>query len=678
MENGGCYTVGYHEHDSNCEYHSHSNSCYTTGSAIYGGHEWINPHYHANSYTGGTDSCSTCKYCGVCSSNWNEYGPTCDKHITGYNKVLICKKSAGYQCGSPINRWKLGCGKTTDSIDDWNLICDKVDLFKITLTKNINENGYIVSTDIDIIDEDVEITNVSWNTGDEYDCLINDNGEYKLTITYVDKGITKTETVDYVVDDFFLNIEGSVLWADGNNKFRTRPDSVDVILIRDGERIDKISGLTSNGINEWSYTSLYRYSLDDGHMFDYEIILDGVESQTSPEDKYVTIQTGYDFVNKLQNVEADSPEDINKGKGYYFSGSIVWQDNNDNLGYRPKRVRINLYQEDNKGRKLYKTVDVNSFKENYYEFTRLPKYYFNSSGEPYKYDYSVEEVFSARYVTDKWEVKDAYTIYPDTPTALSFTNKFSASGNISGVKPDKEDDDSITIKTDTEDKIVINLKQMECVIYEDGTIKYGDNYSGIEYNIVASSDGVKIDLPDGKYEINMPDSRYSPNDIIVTDTDNIKVVEENGKWYLFVENTDGSDEEESPDIKIDSEDKIIINLKQMETITNSDGSVSFGDDYSGIEYNIAVDKDGTYINIPDGKYEINMPDGRYSPSDIIVLNNDKIHIVQEGDKWYMVVGNDSNSDNDVNGGITIKIDKTENYEDRDGRNNFFSVTMIYI
>lgn len=78
-------------------------------------------------------------------------------------------------------------------------------------------------------------------------------------------------------------------------------------------------------------------------MFDYEIILDGVESQISPEDKYVTTQTGYDFANKLQNVDVDSPDDINKGKGYYFSGSIVWQDNNDNPGYRPKRVKIYLY-----------------------------------------------------------------------------------------------------------------------------------------------------------------------------------------------------------------------------------------------------------------------------------------------------------------------------------------------
>ena len=68
--------------------------------------------------------------------------------------------------------------------------------------------------------------------------------------------------------------------------------------------------------------------------------------------------------------------------------------------------------------------------------------------------------------------KDAYTIYPDIPTAFSFTNKFLTSENISGVKPDKED----------------------------GTIEYRNNYSGIEYNIIADSDGVKIDLPELKEE----------------------------------------------------------------------------------------------------------------------------------------------------------------------------------
>lgn len=536
-------------------------------------------------------------------------------------------------------------------------------MFYLTITKRIDENGYVLSPKIEIIDNDVEIIKVSWSNQNGENCVITDNGTYKLTIIYNDCGKEKTEEFTYVVEDFFLNIEGSVQWQDGNNKFNTRPDFISIILLQDDKEIDLTKGLTANGINEWYFNSLHRYSLEDGHMYDYKIVIDGVKSKTFPEDNYKVEQTGYDFVNRLTNTEADGPGE--NGKGYHMGGMVTWEDNSDCLGYRPKYVTVNLYQEGQEKR-LFKSTMVSSFSEGGYEFVLLPKYYM-SAGEPEMYEYTVEEVISARYVDKDWNVRDAYEV---EQTGFSFMNRLVVSGSDIGVKPDTDGEET-EIKTDTEDKIAINLKQMECVI-ENGDRVYTDNYSGLEYNIMVDNNGMKLELPDGKYEINIMDSRYSPNDIL-SDNEDIRVVEENGKWYLYVSSSNNKGNEE-PDIR--TEEKTNINLKQMDKVTGEDGSISYTKDYTGLEFNIEVDSDGTHIDIPEGKYEVTITEGDIIPSDIIVINNEKIEIVEEDGKWYMYVyPEDKDKDN---GGVTIKTDRTENYEDRDARQNFFRVTMRYI
>lgn len=350
------------------------------------------------------------------------------------------------------------------------------------------------------------------------------NGYYYVSDTSATVG-TSGATVYRIFKLRTTDVTGSVAWTDNANKWGTRPNSVDVYLYRDGEKIDTTTGLVNSESNEYSFKNLPKYSTLDGHIYNYTVSQSEAVSKTSPEDKYTTTQNIYDFINVLSNTST----------GLTVSGSIYWEDNGNSLGYRPSTVTITLYQNGEE----YKTVEVDTFNNNTYEFSKLPKY----DNELNKYEYTVEETVIANYLVKEngnYVLKDAYTVKADTPNPLDFTNVFNIPSEPPiPVKP--EYTNTVTIKTNTEDKIAISLKGMETIINDDLSVNYGTSYNGQVYNVSANNVGeVLSSISSGKYEISYYNASYILNDITCTGDSNIWIEGNDDTYYLVIKDTNSN------------------------------------------------------------------------------------------------------------------------------------------
>ena len=352
------------------------------------------------------------------------------------------------------------------------------------------------------------------------------NGYYYVSDTSATVG-TSGATVYRIFKLRTINISGAVSWTDNSNKWSTRPNEVTVSLYRDGSKVDSTTGLTSSNSNNYSFNNVPKYSTSDGHVYNYTVSQSEAVSKTSPEDKYTTTQNTYNFTNVLGNTDKDADN-----KGLVVKGSIYWEDKGDALGYRPKTVTITLYQNGIE----YKTLEVDSFNDNTYEFSKLPKY----DKDLNKYEYTVKETMVANYlVTENGQpvLKDAYSIKADTPNALDFTNIFNVPDSTPiPVKP--EHVNNVTVKTNTDDMITISLKGMETIINNDLSISYGNNYNGQVYNLSANNIGTVLSsMNSGKYEIDYFTTDYIHNDITCNGDNNIWIEGSGEKYYLVIKDT---------------------------------------------------------------------------------------------------------------------------------------------
>lgn len=406
-----------------------------------------------------------------------------------------------------------------------------------TITANWEINQYQVDY-IDVIDsitgEELGRTSemIDFNTlvrGEDIGGSAADNAYYNgyyYTEDTSARVTTNGATVYRIFKRRTIEVSGTVFWKDNSNKHGTRPDSTTITIYRDGKIINTWTGLTKENSNTYIFPDLPKYSTTDGHIYDYTISQSDVISKYSPEDKYITSQSGYDIVNALTNVEADDPEE-----GLSVNGIIYWEDKGDRLGFRPSTVKISLYQNSI----FYKDIKIDAT-QNIYEFPKLPKYDENLE----KYEYTVEETIESIYVLPDGTIVNVYDIIPDMPNDLDFTNIFHVTDlPVHPAKP--EHINEITVKTNTNDKVAISLKGMEYIINPDLTVTHGHDYNGCVYNIFANSEGITFeDIPCGKYEIFINDIEYDLNSIITEEGEYISVVYEDGRYYLIIQDSSES------------------------------------------------------------------------------------------------------------------------------------------
>lgn len=347
--------------------------------------------------------------------------------------------------------------------------------------------------------------------------------------------------VNYYYDVTREDKAGHVSWNDNSNKYNTRPDDVIVRLYRDGVEIDSVVVSAADNSNIYVFKNMQKYDLVTGELIKYTVTQDTAYSQAAldnTEDKYFTEQSGFDFLNSIENTDADKPEtpdpDKPDDKGFYVAGNIYWVDRDDKLGFRPSEVIITLYQkgEDGEWKQFNAPIKVNSKIENTYLFDWLPKYWYDSNGVPNAYEYKVEESFSAWYVKNG-EMVDAYTIAPDTPNKFDFTN------TLHIVNPDipiSEYNNTLIIKTNTDEEIRVILKPLKPIFDEYYNVSYGD-YSGKDILTWADKTGSVVDkLSPTRYEIILEAPGYDLNNIEISLSQNVTLEHIGDKWYATIGN----------------------------------------------------------------------------------------------------------------------------------------------
>lgn len=394
-------------------------------------------------------------------------------------------------------------------------------------------------------------------------------------------------TNGYVVNvtEITTKVNVSLTWNDNNNKHMTRPREVMVYLYRDGQPV-KQHKLTGSG-NTWSHVFDELPILDaNGKKYSYTLSYDEIRSQKKPSDGYSSSGTYVDssdpLVSVVYNINADlvnvntgngtPPDEIPTPKpgeeipdiespygpdpdaeenGYTIKGNINWVDNNNILGYRPKKVVLKLL----KNGELFTqaTLNVSDGNSDAYKFTNLPKYDENLE----VFEYTVIESFISWYVVDG-KILNAYSIDNDTKTSeynngdtygvIDFTNTFIDTKKIPEIYPEIHPDEngdvpvipgkrpyhaSLYITHDADDSIPITLKMFEA-FYNGGNVTYGQ-YNGFEYNLAVYGNGILIDdIKPGKYEILCGDFQYSINGITAEEA---RIEQEGDRYFLYIETT---------------------------------------------------------------------------------------------------------------------------------------------
>lgn len=407
---------------------------------------------------------------------------------------------------------------------------------------------------------------------------VTENGTYYLfakdLVGNISGGNAGTSGNSIVVDEITTSVKVSINWDDDNNRHMTRPGEVVVCLNRDGVpfRQHRITGST------WEYTfDDLDIKSSSGSEYSYDITYEDILSMKRPSDGYSSSMTEhsnpdaltrshYEINATLINVNIPGPttppggegefppdnEDIESPYGpdvdaeeigYTIKGTINWVDNDDLLGYRPRKVLLTLMKDGEVFTRA--TVNVSGGNSFDYKFTNLPKYH-----DDYEvYEYTIIESFESWYVEDG-QIKKAYEIDGDTKTAeykngdtygiIDFTNTFIPSsegpeGLLPAIPGDRLYSVRLQVSHDNDEILPVEFKMHESFYGDDG-VTYGDSLNGYVYNISVPSTGTIIDdIKPGKYQIICRKNSLDGIDISVSGDDEIWIEKEGDAYFLYID-----------------------------------------------------------------------------------------------------------------------------------------------
>ncbi len=234
---------------------------------------------------------------------------------------------------------------------------------------------------------------------------------YSITEEVVENYSTKYN--GYNVINSYTPAETSVSvsksWVDNNNQDGIRPNTITVVLVKNGQPTEQTLVLSSG--NNWtgSFTGLPVY--ENGTAIVYTIQELAVEGYTSA----ITgdASTGYTITN------SHTPAVVS------VSGSKTWEDNNNQDGARPKSITINLVA----GGKVKQSITVTEADGWKWSFTDLPKY---ENGEEIVYSITEDAVedYSTEY--NGYNVTNTHT---PAETSVSVSKAWVDSNNQDGIRP---------------------------------------------------------------------------------------------------------------------------------------------------------------------------------------------------------------------------------------------------
>ena len=236
---------------------------------------------------------------------------------------------------------------------------------------------------------------------------VSESDGWKYTFDNLEKYNDKNEEIHYTIEEKTVNgytsiidgynitnkysgkvktsISGKKIWKDYNNKDNTRPNEIEVNLVKEGKVISTKKVTSANG---WEYTfnDLDKYDEQENEIT-YEITENKV-------DGYETEINGYDIINTYKAVTS-------------INGRKIWMDDNNKDNTRPDSITVNLLRNG----VIIKSKVVSEEDNWEYSFDNLEKY--DEDNNEIKYSISENKVTG--YQTNIIDNNIVNTYNPEIP-----------------------------------------------------------------------------------------------------------------------------------------------------------------------------------------------------------------------------------------------------------------------
>ena len=203
------------------------------------------------------------------------------------------------------------------------------------------------------------------NNGKEYQYSVKEKG----SVPGYDTEVVNSDIVNTYQNTEITSLSGEKIWEDFDNKFNSRPSSIEVVLLQNNKVYErKTVKPDENGHWKYTFENLKIYD-DDAKRYEYK-----VQENKVPDD-YTSVVDGTNITNTYNN------EDL-----IDLKGEKIWDDYGNKFNTRPKSITVQLLNGSEVIESKQVTPDQNG--NWYYEFTEL--IIFDENGQ--KIDYTVKEV----------------------------------------------------------------------------------------------------------------------------------------------------------------------------------------------------------------------------------------------------------------------------------------------
>ena len=203
-----------------------------------------------------------------------------------------------------------------------------------------------------------------------------------------------------------IEIEGTVTILDYENKFGTRPETINLRLYRDNQPTDQTQTLSLNRNNDYGYSFGSQKNTDDttNNNYSYQVVFEnedeflnkGYTKTLSTDERHIT----FEYLNQA-TIE--------------INGTKKWDDYHNQFDTRPDKIAIDLFQNERFLKTLTLDTTDTSRDEFSFKISQLPRY--DTTGVPYRYS-AIENIDSG--TSTLMDYQTSYLWLPDNFSALDF------------------------------------------------------------------------------------------------------------------------------------------------------------------------------------------------------------------------------------------------------------------
>ena len=443
--------------------------------------------------------------------------------VEGYDSVITGDQHDGYIITNSHTPATVSVEGTKTWVDN----NDQDGARPESITINLKADGEVVDT-VEVTAED----NWSWsftnlpkykNEGVEIVYSITENVVEDYSTEYNGYNVTNTHTPAQT------SVTVTKAWVDNDDQDGIRANDIVVVLVANGVETERT--LTLNDGNNWtgSFAELDKYA--NGKVITYTVKEITVEG-------YNTVITG-DQTSGYTITNSHTPAVVE------VSGSKTWDDNNNQDGFRPESITINLVADG----VVIDTIEVTAEDNWSWSFTNLPKYKNHGT----LIEYSVTEAAVEDYTT----TYDGYNVtntHAPEKTSVTVTKAWADSNNQDGIRPN-----DITVV------LVANGEATENTL----VLSDGNHWTGAFTELDKYEDGVEIIYTVQEIEIDGYQSVVTGNQLdgyTVTNSHTPATVEVSGtKTWVDANDQDGA-RPESITINLKADGEVI----ETKTVTAED------------------------------------------------------------------------------------------------------------